>query len=55
MKVKIQFCPICMQELIPISVMTFRCSYCMCAFYISVEYSIDSPWLVVKNDEVDDE
>jgi len=47
---KIKYCPICMQELIPISIITYHCPYCKAAFHISVEYRIDSPCLVIDDE-----
>lgn len=48
---KIQYCPICTQELIEINGMKKVCPFCKAAFYITVEYSIDSPCLAVIDDE----
>ena len=47
---KIKYCPICMQELIPISMITYQCPYCKAAFHISVEYSIDNPCLTIDDE-----
>ncbi len=37
---KIQYCPVCMSELIGSGAMTFKCPYCKVGFHISVEFSI---------------
>jgi len=47
---EVKYCPVCTLELIPISMITYQCPYCKVAFHISVEYSIDSPCLVIESD-----
>ena len=36
---KIQYCPVCMNEMVDAGIMTFKCPYCKVGFHISVEYS----------------
>ncbi len=37
---KIQYCPVCMNEMIDVGMMTFKCPYCKVGFHISVEFSV---------------
>ena len=37
---KIQYCPVCMNEMVAVGMMTFKCPYCKVGFHISVEFSV---------------
>ena len=37
---KIQYCPVCMNEMVAVGMMTFRCPYCKVAFHIYIDYTI---------------
>ena len=47
---KIQYCPICMQELEAKSNITYWCKLCKVSFHIMIEYHLDSPLLEIKNE-----
>ena len=47
---KIQYCPVCMSELILISMITYQCPYCKTAFHISAEYIIEEPGEIIEGD-----
>ncbi len=37
---KIQYCPVCMNELIGVGMLAFHCPYCKIAFHINIEYGV---------------
>ena len=48
---KIQYCPVCMCEMVDVGMMTFRCPYCKVGFHISVELSIRDLQEATKTDD----